>query len=360
MALLSRATYYDLPLTKEYVRHWGMAEAVREIIQNALDSSSPFQWELEDGTLSIHSRYARLEPSTLLLGSTSKADKPDAIGSFGEGYKIALLVLTRLEYPVQIRNNEVLWEPMFRPSKQFGADVLSIKETAAPDHNQGVSFVISGMSESDMDDVRDSCLQMQKDIGETISTKYGYILLDRPKKLYVNGLFICDTDLTYGYSIKPEFISLERDRQTVSSFELSRVTKNMWFDAKRPNEVAKMIQDGIPDMYNADLGTPDVVKEACYKLFKESHPGCVVASSQQELEQLVRGGLQRERVVYLSATATTILRSHKEYRDEVHEAVKTPQDFLREFFSAQRGNMHRAAIVAFKEIIEQSAQWRVK
>ncbi len=94
--MLSRA--YELSLSKQYVSHWGMADGVRELLQNALDSESPFEWEFKDGSLFLHSRYSKLEPRTLLLGQTSKAEDTTAIGSFGEGYKIAMLVLTRAHF----------------------------------------------------------------------------------------------------------------------------------------------------------------------------------------------------------------------------------------------------------------------
>jgi len=83
-------TVYELPLTKGYVADWRMQHAVRELIQNALDSESPFEWTLDGAQLRITSRHTVLGVETLLLGSTSKAENADAIGNFGEGYKIAL------------------------------------------------------------------------------------------------------------------------------------------------------------------------------------------------------------------------------------------------------------------------------
>lgn len=82
-----RSESYELPLSRDNVRHWGLKEAVRELIQNALDSESPFEYAFAQGQLFITSRFARLEARTLVLGSTSKSDRDDAIGSFGEGYK---------------------------------------------------------------------------------------------------------------------------------------------------------------------------------------------------------------------------------------------------------------------------------
>ena len=67
MSIFKSSKTYELPLSKDYVRHWGMSEAVRELIQNGLDSDSPFEWETreEDQTLVIRSRFAKLEPKTL-------------------------------------------------------------------------------------------------------------------------------------------------------------------------------------------------------------------------------------------------------------------------------------------------------
>lgn len=82
-------TVYELPLSRDYVRHWGIPEAVREILQNAIDSDSPLEYTLYTDRITVTSKHSRLEPKTLLLGRTSKADCDDKVGSFGEGYKIA-------------------------------------------------------------------------------------------------------------------------------------------------------------------------------------------------------------------------------------------------------------------------------
>jgi hypothetical protein len=148
-------TTYELSLVKEYVSHWGMKEAVRELIQNALDSASPFVYEFssgEDGlwTLRLNSEFSALSPQSLLLGATSKAKDSDAIGSFGEGYKIALLVLTRLGYETGILNNDKLWKPKFRFNRNYGCEVLVVEETALPNKvNRGLTFMVQGLTDED-------------------------------------------------------------------------------------------------------------------------------------------------------------------------------------------------------------------
>ena len=97
---MSTTKVYPLSLTRGYVVSWGLREAVREIIQNALDSDSDFGYAIDGDTLTVISRYASLSPQTLLLGSSNKGGDISSIGQFGEGYKLALLVLTRDGLPV--------------------------------------------------------------------------------------------------------------------------------------------------------------------------------------------------------------------------------------------------------------------
>jgi len=142
---------YELSLNKSYVRHWGALDAVRELIQNALDSDSPFQFEFmqEDDdsfTLILTSANSTLSAGSLLLGATSKADDPDKIGSFGEGFKIALLVLTREGYTTRVDNGSKVWTPLFRWSKKYEDDLLCIEESAGHQRHKGLTFLVSGLS----------------------------------------------------------------------------------------------------------------------------------------------------------------------------------------------------------------------
>lgn len=346
---------YELPLAKDYVRHWGMVEAVREIIQNALDSESPFEYEFGEDSLTLVSRYSRLTPQSLLLGCTSKAESTDSIGSFGEGYKIALLVLTREGYPVTIRNGDRVWTPAFRMSRKFDAEVLTIDDAPAAGRREGLAFEIGGLSPDDIADIRASCLYMQDNVGAIMQTPQGRILRERPGKLYVGGLFVCDTELAFGYDVKPEFLRLERDRQTVSTFDLQWLAKSMWFETERWDEIAELVSKGIPDLEYAEHGAPEFVKEACYRHFCKQHPGKVMAKDQAELERLVAQGMK----VYVSVSPayTSLVRASSDYCEKVAPRTRTPEQILQEWFDVNRKHMRRPGIVAFKALIDESRTW---
>ena len=367
IATIAMGKTYELSLIKTYVASWGLAQAVRELIQNALDSDSPFVYSFEedDGNFSLwlNSEYSTLTPQSLLLGATSKADSDSAIGSFGEGYKIALLVLTRLGCPIDILNGDLLWTPRFRMSRTFNEEVLVIDETWLGDRShRGLTFRLSGLSADDVESIKASCIRMQDNIGAIKRTTYGDILLDQPGMLYVGGLFICKTELKYGYNILPKFIKLERDRQTVDSYDLRDTTLKMWYDTKEHDKVALMISEEVPDVEYARYGSPELVKEECYKIFRQNNPGAFIASSPEEMKRKIEAGMTK--TVYVGGGMYSAVSGSASYRSETMHLTKVavaPHVALAAFLSAHRDEMRRPAIVAFKALIlEAQKGWVAK
>lgn len=347
---------YELPLSRNYVRHWGLTEAVRELLQNAIDSDSPLEWVFEGDSLSIISRYSSLPISSLLLGTTSKAEDDDKIGSFGEGYKIALLVLTRAGYSVVVDNGDKTWVPSFKYSKTFEDEVLVIESCTEDRQRKGLKFTISGLSEQDKLSIKEMCLQMQEPDDEYISTSLGDILPNRAGKLYVGGLFVCNTTLQFGYNMKPHVLQLERDRQTVSGWDLKYNTVQMWYEANDYDRVAKMIEDGVEDVSYAEYNQTQMIKEACYKLFRSKHPQGVVAANQQELEQLVRQGM----TTVIISPAASIIRGSVSYQSEKRVEINSPHKILTGWLSKNRSEMRSKSIEAFKkELLTQATKWKL-
>ncbi len=354
---------YELSLHRDYVSHWGFVEAVRELLQNSIDSASTFnyEWRVENDdtwTLSLVSELSTLSPQTLLLGSTGKAQDAGAIGSFGEGYKIALLVLTRLGCPVKIQNGKVDWKPCFRYNLQFEADVLVIEETAASKKQTGLTYSISGIDKQGREQVIASCLQMQSDVGEIKRTKYGDILIDQPHKLYVGGLFICKTELAYGYNVAPAHITLERDRQTVGGWELGMLTTNMWYETKEFDFIAALIDSGTADVKYAEYNSHEMVQQACYELFRKNNPGAIIAESNKHLKELVSQGM--ERVVFINSGMHAAVSASHQYRSEVRIVVKTPREILQAHYDKHKFNMHDRVRSALVVLIAQARDWKIK
>lgn len=350
---------YRLPMTRGYVRHWGVKEAARELLQNAIDfAGGQLQVELGGGQLRITSPGATLPARTLLLGSSTKADDARTIGSFGEGYKLALLVLTRQGYPTVVVNDDKIWTPSFKEDSQFGEDVLCITEEAC-EPTAGVEFLVTNLSPEDEADIRACCLHLQseEEIGRLYRTHMGNILLDRPGQLFVGGLFVCETEMKFSYDFAPQFLRLERDRQTVSSFDLAWAAKDMWFHSGQFDEVAALVEQDVPDLKYANYGTPELVKEACYRVFQQRHPGAIAAKSQAELENLVAQGFTK--VVVVSETFRDIVMTSSSMIAQGIVRPLAPKELLQQFFADNRKHMRRHAIVDFKRLLEQSSGWRL-
>ena len=124
----------ELTIRSSYVSRWGLKEGVRELIQNALDQeamdkSNAMSIKYENETLFIANKNSYLTRDTLLFGTTTKEGLQNTIGQFGEGYKLAMLCLTRQGYKVTIFNkalNEV-WKPILINKRSMNnAEILAI------------------------------------------------------------------------------------------------------------------------------------------------------------------------------------------------------------------------------------------
>ena len=128
------AKCYELTLTPNYVSDWTFNDALRELIQNGtdqevLDKENKFQiiYNGKEKTLRLVNQKSVLKINTLLLGRSSKANNEDTVGQFGEGYKIAALVLNRLGKTFTIYNNEKgeIWESRFKNSEKWLEKILA-------------------------------------------------------------------------------------------------------------------------------------------------------------------------------------------------------------------------------------------
>jgi len=88
--------------TSTWRQDWGEWEAVRDIVQNALDEAESYQWGNDGRGLWIADRGRGVAVADFLLGPPKA--KPDyARGKFGEGMKIAALALLRMGYSVHVQ-----------------------------------------------------------------------------------------------------------------------------------------------------------------------------------------------------------------------------------------------------------------
>jgi len=247
-----------LPIGSNYVAHWGLWEAVREILQNAIDTANYTVKKSElSGNMIISSNGGKLDVSTLMLGESTKRDDSDLIGKYGEGYKLAMLVLSRAGYDVRVSNGQDLWLASIEPHPQLLTDSLCIsiqKDYFDEDNNNEVSFVINGLSEQDFIEIKEKYITVDDINPEAESDgshcfNYPY---SNETKLFVGGLFVCnlpeEKGYWYSYNFKPNVLDLDRDRSAVDEFYLQLAASKLIEESGNIELLMEMANENAADI----------------------------------------------------------------------------------------------------------------
>jgi hypothetical protein len=90
-------TELTYPISPDYIKSWSAERAIAEIIANAIDADPVgFTIGYADGILDITDNAdLGIGAEGMILGYSDKRERDDQIGQFGEGLKIATLVLAR-------------------------------------------------------------------------------------------------------------------------------------------------------------------------------------------------------------------------------------------------------------------------
>lgn len=111
--------------TSTWRQDWGEWEAIRDIVQNALDEAESYLWGYDDKGLWIIDKGKGVAVVDFLLGPPKL--KPDwSRGKFGEGMKIATLALLRKGYSVHVRTvRRELWVIFLEQRVNGSAETLA-------------------------------------------------------------------------------------------------------------------------------------------------------------------------------------------------------------------------------------------
>lgn len=294
----------ELTISTEYVPNWTIVDAVRELFQNALDQEiqcpgNTMSWEYDrtTETLTISNKTSKLTANSLLLGSTTKATDSSTIGQFGEGYKIATLVLLRNDKKVTFYNYGAreVWRPRFVQSRRFGTKVLTFfteggfwKSVPSDD----LIIEVEGITADDYATIKESNLYLRDDYSIIESTELGDVI-DLQGKVFVNGLFVCDyPPYTYGYNFKPGVLELDRDRKLATDFDLRWKASSLWVKSKAETAlIIEMIaQDKADVAYLGNMYGEHNWKDIALAAFLDKYgPEAVPVATQEELENMPAG-----------------------------------------------------------------------
>lgn len=302
----------ELTIKTSYLPEWRTFQGLRELLQNARDAEIEFdapmsvRYRKDTSTLIIANDGCTLPHEALLFGHTTKLGHSNLAGKFGEGLKLACLVLVRDGHEVKIRSGSEVWVPSIERSEKFNADVLCVNIDKGREPKNRVQVEVANITEDDYKSLDDLFLFLGK-IGknETIKTVEGSLLLGErfAHRVYVKGIFVQNSgDLRYGY----DFVNadIDRDRKMISSFDLSYRSAQIWREAmaKRPDLVTNFIElleteaadvSGVNE-YNAKYFS-ETIKDEVAAHFTTRHGDQAIPVSSlgdsQEVEHLGKTGI---------------------------------------------------------------------
>lgn len=302
----------ELTIKTTYLPNWGAYEGIRELIQNGQDAKTEFNASFEvrhrkdSNTLVIDNDGCVLPHEALLFGHTTKTDRSDLIGKFGEGLKLGVLALVRAGHPVKIRSGSEVWVPKIERSEKFDADVLVFYVEKGREPKNRVQVEVGNISEEEWKSFADHFLFLSKMPDEFfIKTSVGSLLLGErfSHRIYVKGIFVQNApEQEFGYDILNA--TVDRDRKMVDSFDLNQRTQQIWREAlvTRPDLITKFIEllereandvAGLNEWNASSL--PDHVKIKVAEHFSGRHGDKAIPvpslADSQEVEHLGKKGV---------------------------------------------------------------------
>ena len=341
---------FTLPISPEYVDHWGLWEAVRELYQNALDEAladkectAKIEYFESSYTLQVSTSKGKLSPESLVLGTTTKRADQTLRGKFGEGYKLALLVLVRdLKHYVSVFTGSEQWSPAIEYDDNFRASVLNIyvEPYAGQD---GVTFVITGVKPNEWSEIQAN-IRPQDEWFDTI-------LEDEKEKgrIYVGGLYVSTAKrFQCGYAFRPGVVKLDRDRGMVDGFDLAWQTSKLWTSRGHCVRVSELLEAEAPDVEYVDSHVSEGSSFAGshWSYFVSRHGDAVPVSNQDEIQRASVAGMKW---ILVPEKVKAMLRLVKSWFIPTSESVI---DRLRKFRSIYQWHLPKSAQQELDEIIE--------
>lgn len=316
---------YELTISSNYVKHWGVTEGVREFFQNAIDEqkknpdhSMKWSYDHETEMLKISNKNCKLEINSLLLGNTSKSDGK-SIGQFGEGYKVAIVVLLREEKEVVIHNGNELWNTRFVNSRRYKDKVPVIDISKLGIFGQDLVVEISNITPEEFEEIKINNLFIKRDEISMDKTEYGDVLTDESEKgrIYAEGLFVCESrDLKYGYNIRSQYITLNRDRNLLSDFDIhwnvARIVCSAY--ANNTSVLYDLLHSG--DARYAPNFVKDQSREELFELFKQKNNDQIPVSTQEEYDYFKSKGMSP---IIVKETFVSMFSGYRSISEEYEE-----------------------------------------
>jgi len=260
------------PMTLSYVKEWGAWEIVRELMTNALDVDENATVKINDkGALVVRSKGQPLGIHHLLFGVSEKPGT-DAIGQFGEGMKLALLVLTRLGLTAHVYSGgQHIWN---EPAEMAGQQVFKI---AWRDGFRDTGETVIGIPDWDGEAFEDRFL-CEGDSRIAYTDQFGRSILEQDvpdifvKRVWVQKATGYGNHYAFGYDLRG--VEMNRDRRAVDNWRVNLEIGRLWAtvtDAELLERFWQAVKNGAGEhscnMQGVQIADPAKMKSAFQSVF---------------------------------------------------------------------------------------------
>jgi len=198
-------------MESSYCSNWTVKDALREIIQNALDTHTKVEFARTDDCWAIKDKGSGLHLSDFLIGRSSKGGDEDTIGQFGEGIKIGALVLARNNRKVAIESLDKKYVFSFQHDNEWGASLLTI-DTYDVITDSGTTVFVE-CSEAEIEEAKSLFLAFKP--ANVLCNVSKAEFIGKPGQIYVNGLKVTEIESLFGYNFKEQKELVNRDRSAI-------------------------------------------------------------------------------------------------------------------------------------------------
>lgn len=252
----------ELTITTGYVSNWTTADALRELVANAVDGqergrsngTGQMEFGLKDGNLTILNRNTVIPVEAWLHGFSGSRGLDSTIGQFGEGLPNACMVLSRNGHRIEIYNGDQKWTPQIGRSATFDAELLIIPRRKVK-HRNDYTVIISDVSEALWEEVKGRFLALDPEYDPEWTIRCSQwnrskILLDDRYKgrIYCKGVYVQSReDISFGYDLDVE---LNRDRSIIEEWSLKYKLADALQDAVT-NEPGRFRETVLPSFFSS-------------------------------------------------------------------------------------------------------------
>lgn len=366
-----------LTMAKTYVSDWGFWEATRELVQNALDHKDKTGESISVGyhrptkKLLITSTDCKLELSSLVLGVSTKADDDSVRGQFGEGYKLALLVLVRLGLDVKIYNQDEVWVPCFEYDKELDTELLTVKIYSNDTRSKSVIFSIGEATKSMAAKIKNRLI-IHRDKSVGFKTDYGTILTEErfKGKIFAGGLYVStpELDLEHGFDFDPQHVTLGRDRGLIDSFNIQWLASKMWLSIKEDDTTA--LTEAVNSIYTGRSGSGYIgnfgnrnrqITETVANKFYSEHAATAIPVTTEEESKRALTDYDNAIPVIVNTSVKRVVEESDKYK-EVKSNLKarvhlTPNEIINELLSKYKLDLGPMYKVLVEELVPVSIRW---